>query len=84
MTIFIKALFDLKLVSQDSLKQMTTQRDGEGMGITTFTFAGRTLYGETGGSGSSGAIRRGLLDRRYSRENDGHPGRRDALPQGWE
>jgi CubicO group peptidase (beta-lactamase class C family) len=55
MTIFIKALFDLKLVSQDSLKQMTTMRNGEGMGITTFTFAGRTLYGETGGSGSSGA-----------------------------
>ena len=55
MTIFIKALFDLKLVSQDSLNQMTTQRDGEGMGITAFTFAGRTLYGETGGSGSSGA-----------------------------
>ena len=55
MTIFIKALFDLKLVSQDSLKQMTTMRDGEGMGITTFTFAGRILYGETGGSGSSGA-----------------------------
>jgi CubicO group peptidase (beta-lactamase class C family) len=25
------------------------------MGMTTFTFAGRTLYGETGGSGSSGA-----------------------------
>ena len=55
MTIFIKALFDLKLVSQDSLKQMTTMRNGEGMGITTLTFAGRTLYGETGGSGSSGA-----------------------------
>jgi len=55
MTIFIKALFDLKLVSQDSLNQMTTQRDDEGMGITAFTFAGRTLYGETGGSGSSGA-----------------------------
>jgi D-alanyl-D-alanine carboxypeptidase len=55
MTIFIKALFDLKLVSQESLNQMTTQRDGEGMGITAFTFAGRTLYGETGGSGSSGA-----------------------------
>ncbi len=55
MTIFIKALFDLKLVSQDSLKQMTTMRDGEGMGMTTFKFAGRTLYGETGGSGSSGA-----------------------------
>ena len=55
MTIFIQALFDLKLVSQDSLNQMTTQRDGEGMGITAFTFAGKTLYGETGGSGSSGA-----------------------------
>ena len=52
---FITALFDLKLVSQDSLNQMKTQRDGEGMGITAFTFAGRTLYGETGGSGSSGA-----------------------------
>ena len=55
MTIFIKALFDLKLVSQDSLKHMTPMRDGEGMGMTTFTFAGKTFYGETGGSGSSGA-----------------------------
>lgn len=55
MAVFIKALFDLKLVSQDSLNQMTMQRDGEGMGITAFTFADRTLYGETGGSGSSGA-----------------------------
>ena len=32
MTIFIKSLFDLKLVSQDSLKQMTTMRNGEGSG----------------------------------------------------
>jgi len=55
MAIFIKALFDLKLVSQESLNQMLTQRDGEGMGIHSFTFADRTLYGETGGSGSSGA-----------------------------
>jgi D-alanyl-D-alanine carboxypeptidase len=55
MAIFIKALFDLKLVSQDSLNQMMTERDGEGMGIHSFTFADRTLYGETGGSGSSGA-----------------------------
>jgi CubicO group peptidase (beta-lactamase class C family) len=52
---FIQALFDLRLVSQNSLRQMMTQRDGEGMGITTFTFAGKTLYGETGGSSSSGA-----------------------------
>jgi CubicO group peptidase (beta-lactamase class C family) len=52
---FIQALFDLKLVSADSLKMMTTTRDGEAMGMTTFTFAGKTFYGETGGSGSTGA-----------------------------
>ena len=55
MTKFIQALFDLKLVSRDSLKQMTTMRDGEGMGMGPFSFAGKTLYGHTGGSGSSGA-----------------------------
>jgi len=55
MTKFIQALFDLKLVSQNSLKQMTTIRDGEGMGMEPFTFAGKTLYGHTGGSASSGA-----------------------------
>jgi D-alanyl-D-alanine carboxypeptidase len=52
---FIQALFDLKLVSADSLKLMTTTRDGEAMGMTTFTFAGKTFFGETGGSGSTGA-----------------------------
>jgi CubicO group peptidase (beta-lactamase class C family) len=52
---FIQALFDLKLVAQNSLKQMTTMRDDEGMGLVTFSFAGRTLYGNTGGSGSAGA-----------------------------
>jgi CubicO group peptidase (beta-lactamase class C family) len=52
---FIQALFDRKLVSQPSLQQMTTMRDEEGMGLVTFSFAGRTLYGNTGGSGSSGA-----------------------------
>jgi CubicO group peptidase (beta-lactamase class C family) len=55
MTKFIQALFDLKLVSPDSLKQMTTVRDGEGMGMEPFSFAGKTLYGHTGGSNSSGA-----------------------------
>jgi len=55
MTKFIQALFDLKLVSQDSFNQMKTLKDGEGMGMEPFTFAGRTLYGHTGGSGSSGA-----------------------------
>src|SRR5262249_35356995 len=55
MTTFIQALFDLKLVSRNSLSQMTTMRDGEGMGMVPFSFAGKTLYGETGGSGSNGA-----------------------------
>jgi D-alanyl-D-alanine carboxypeptidase len=55
MTKFIQALFDLKLVSHDSLKQMTTMRDGEGMGMQPFSFAGKTLYGHAGGSSSSGA-----------------------------
>jgi D-alanyl-D-alanine carboxypeptidase len=55
MTKFIQALFDLKLVSENSLKQMTTMRDGEGMGMEPHSFAGKTGYGHTGGSGSSGA-----------------------------
>jgi D-alanyl-D-alanine carboxypeptidase len=52
---FIQAVFDLKLVSADSLRLMTTMRDGEGMGMVTFSFAGKTLYGNTGGSASTGA-----------------------------
>lgn len=55
MATFIHALFDLKLTSAASLKQMTTIRDGEGMGIGTFSFAGKTLWGHTGGGASSGA-----------------------------
>ena len=55
MTKFIQALFDLKLVSRDSLNQMTTMRDGEGMGLEPHTFAGKNGYGHTGGSSSSGA-----------------------------
>lgn len=55
MTKFIQALFDLKLVSKSSLDQMKTMRDGEGMGMEPFSFAGKTLYGHTGGSNSSGA-----------------------------
>ena len=55
MTKFIQALFDLKLVSQDSLNQMKTMKDGEGMGMEPFSFAGKTLYGHTGGSDASGA-----------------------------
>ncbi|HZO57193.1 MAG TPA: hypothetical protein VFB63_31070 [Bryobacteraceae bacterium] len=52
---FIQALFDLKLVSQNSLNQMKTMRDGEGMGMEPFSFAGKTGYGHTGGSFNSGA-----------------------------
>jgi D-alanyl-D-alanine carboxypeptidase len=55
MTKFIQALFDLKLVPSDSLKQMTTLNDAEGMGMESFSFAGKTLYGHTGGSANSGA-----------------------------
>jgi D-alanyl-D-alanine carboxypeptidase len=55
MTTFIKALFDLKLASADSLKQMSTMRDDEGMGMELHSFGGRTCYGHTGGSSSAGA-----------------------------
>lgn len=55
MATFIQGLFDLKLISKSSLTQMMTMRDGEGMGLEPHTFAGRTCYGHTGGSGSSGA-----------------------------
>lgn len=55
MTKFIQALFDLKLVSKSSLDQMKTIRDGEGMGMEPFSFAGKTLYGHTGGSNVSGS-----------------------------
>ncbi|MGN6291298.1 MAG: serine hydrolase domain-containing protein [Chitinophagaceae bacterium] len=52
---FIQDLFDLKLISQNSLNQMKTMVDDEGMGMEPFTFAGKTLYGHTGGSSTSGA-----------------------------
>lgn len=52
---FIQALFDGKIVSKESLDQMKTMRDGEGLGIVTFTFAGRTFYGHTGGADNYGA-----------------------------
>jgi D-alanyl-D-alanine carboxypeptidase len=55
MAAFIHALFERKLVSQASLTQMTTMRDGEGMGLGTATFAGKTVIGYSGGSSSSGA-----------------------------
>jgi CubicO group peptidase (beta-lactamase class C family) len=55
MAAFIQGLFDLKLISKDSLIEMQTMRDGEGMGLEPHTFGGKACYGHTGGSGSSGA-----------------------------
>jgi CubicO group peptidase (beta-lactamase class C family) len=54
---FILALFDLKLIAQESLNQMKTIRDrnGLGMGMEPFTFAGKTFYGHTGGGDNYGA-----------------------------
>lgn len=51
----IRALFDGKLVSPASLELMKTQRDGDGMGMVTFTWEGRTFYGENGGDATTGA-----------------------------
>jgi CubicO group peptidase (beta-lactamase class C family) len=52
---FIQAVFDLKLVSQQSLDQMKTMRDDEGLGLVTFTYAGKTFYGNTGGGDNYGS-----------------------------
>ena len=52
---FIESLFDLKLISQNSLNQMKTIRDGDGLGMEPFTFAGKTFYGHTGGGDNYGA-----------------------------
>jgi D-alanyl-D-alanine carboxypeptidase len=52
---FIQALFDGMLVSKESLVQMTTIRDGEGLGLVPFTYAGRTFFGNTGGGDNYGS-----------------------------
>jgi D-alanyl-D-alanine carboxypeptidase len=52
---FIEALFDLKLISQESLNHMKTMRDGEGLGMVSFTFADKTFYGDTGGGDNYGS-----------------------------
>lgn len=52
---FIQALFERKLISQESLNQMKTIRDGYGLGMEPFTFAGKTFYGHTGGGDNYGA-----------------------------
>ena len=52
---FIQALFDGKIVSKESLDRMKTMRDGDGLGMEPFTFAGKTFYGHTGGGDNYGA-----------------------------
>ena len=52
---FAHALFELKLISAESFAVMRTLRDSEGLGIGTFTFAGKTFYGHTGGGDNYGA-----------------------------
>ena len=52
---FILALFDGKIVSKESLNQMTTIRDGEGLGVVPFSYAGKTFYGGTGGGDNYGS-----------------------------
>jgi len=52
---FIQALFDGKIVSTESLDQMKTMRDGEGLGMEPHTFAGKTFYGHAGGGDNYGS-----------------------------
>lgn len=52
---YIQALFDGRIVSKESLYQMKTMRDSEGLGMVTFPFAGKTFYGHTGGADNYGA-----------------------------
>jgi CubicO group peptidase (beta-lactamase class C family) len=46
---FIEALMTGKVVSQASLDQMKTIKDGYGLGLFTFPFDDKTAYGHTGG-----------------------------------
>ena len=48
---FIEGLFNLKLVSQESLNQITQNK----LGIDSFTYNGKVFYGHTGGIDGFGA-----------------------------
>ena len=49
LTLFIKALFDGKIINQKSLTQMTTFEDNFGFGIFKIPFIDKTGFGHTGG-----------------------------------
>jgi D-alanyl-D-alanine carboxypeptidase len=59
----------LKLISEESLTRMKTMRDGEGFGMSTFTFAGNTFYGHTGGADNYGAWLAYLPDEKFAFAN---------------
>ncbi len=46
---FITALFDGRLISEESLGTMTTITDGMGMGIMKLPYEDKTIYGHAGG-----------------------------------
>jgi CubicO group peptidase (beta-lactamase class C family) len=52
---FIQALFELKLISREHLAVMQTIKEGDGIGMEPFNFAGKTFYGHTGGGDNYGA-----------------------------
>ncbi len=45
---FYNALFNGKIISQKSIKQMTTPQDEMGMGVSVANFNGETIYGHNG------------------------------------
>ena len=49
LTVFINSLFNNKIVSANSLKQMKKIKDRLGKGLIQFTFGKRTAYGYNGG-----------------------------------
>ena len=49
LTRFIEALFNGKIVSEPSLKQMMQIQDGYGLGLIRFPLGNRIAYGHTGG-----------------------------------
>jgi len=49
LTKFIEALFTLKLISEKSLTQMKTMRDGYGMGMFQMPFYSKKVFGHNGG-----------------------------------
>lgn len=53
---FIEALFDGKIISKEHLTMMKTMRDNDGIGMETFSYAGKIFYGHTGGADNYGAV----------------------------